>query len=248
MEYVELLRVRRGLLVFAAANLCVFLALTFALHGHGGFHINVGIGKEGSSLGDFIQAGGVGALFLGTFFAGHLAAESPTLAFLWTKPVSRNALAWRYVAIDAGGIVAGVAIGTVTIVALIAGLGEFNRIHIDSAVLPSLALSVGAPLAWYGLCLLGASRLDRDVANNVIALSWPVFILVYMLAVIALPPPAHAAAVAINQLDPLSYVLGSEHHDMGLIAASTGVRAAAVWVIALVSVAAATRIWTTREG
>lgn len=248
MEYVEFLRVRRGLVVFAAANLCAFVVLTLALHGHGGFHINVNLGKEGSSLGDFITAAGVAALFLATFFAGHLAAETPTLPFIWTKPVSRTALAWRYVAVDAGGIVAGVAIGTVTIVALIAGLGELNRILLDAAVLPELALSVGAPLAWYGLCLLAASRFDRDVANNVIALSWPVFLLVAMLPIIQLPPPAHAVAVFVNQLDPLSYILGSEHHGMGLISASTGVRAAAAWVIALVSIVAATRLWTTREG
>ena len=248
MEYVEWLRVRRGLIVFAVANLCVFVALTLALHGHGGFTIHVGIGKEGSSLGDFISAAGLGALFLSTFFAGHLAAETPTLPFLWTKPVSRTGLAWRYVAIDVAGIVAGVAIGTLTIVALIVGLGELHRILLDRAVWPALALSVGAPLAWYGLCLLFASRFDREAANNVIALSWPVFLLVFMLPVIALPPPAHAVAVFFNQFDPLSYIVGSDHRDQGLVAASVGVRAAAMWILAVVSIAAATRIWTTREG
>ncbi len=248
MEYVELLRVRRGLIVFAAANLCFFLVVTLLLHGHGGFRIKVGLDKSGSSLGDFITAAAVGALFLATFFAGHLAAETPTLSFLWTKPVSRTALAWRYVAIDAAALLAGVAIGTLTLLALVAGLGEANRIHLDAAVLPAFALSVGAPLAWYGLCLLAASRFDRDVASNVIALSWPVFLLVFMLPIIALPPPAHALAVVLDQFDSLSYVVGSEHRDMGLIAASAAVRAGAVWVIALVSITAATQIWTNREG
>ncbi len=248
MEYVELMRVRRGLIVFSVACLCFFLVVTLVLHGHGGFHINIGLDKSGTSLGDFIVAAAVGTLFLATFFAGHLAAETPTLSLLWTKPVSRAVLAWRYVAIDAIALVAGTVIGTVTLVALVAGLGEANRLRLDAAVLPAFALSVGAPLAWYGLCLLATARFDRDAANAVIALSWPVFVLVFMLPIIALPPAAHAFAVVLNHLDPISYLSGSDHRDLGLIAAPTGARAAAVWAIAVVSIAIATRLWTTREG
>lgn len=247
MEYVELLRVRRGLMVFAAANVCFFLAATFALHGHGGFHISLGV-DNGSSLGDFVAAAGFGAFFLATFFAGHLAAETPTLSFLWTKPVSRTVLAWRYVAIDAAGLLAGVAIGTLTIFLLIAGLGQAGHLRLDAALVSALALSVGAALAWYGLCLLAASRFERDVANGVIALSWPVFILLLMLNIMALPPPTHAVVVFIDQLNPLAYLLGIEHHNALLLGASTAVRAAAVWVIALISITAATRLWMTREG
>jgi hypothetical protein len=248
MEHVELLRVRRGLIVFAAACLCFFLVVTLALHGHGGFHINIGLDKSGTSLGDFIGGAALGTMVLATFFAGHLAAETPTLSLLWTKPVSRAALAWRYVAIDALALVAGTAIGTVTLLALVAGLGQADRVRLDAEVLPACALSVGAPLAWYGLCLLAASRFDRDAANAVIALSWPVFIVVYMLPIIALPPAAHAVAVVVNHLDPLSYVLASSHPDLGLVAAPTGARAAVVWAIGVVSIAVATRLWTTREG
>jgi hypothetical protein len=248
MEYVELLRVRRGLIVFAVANLFLFLAFTFALHGHGGFHVNVGLDKNGTSLGDLINAAGFSALFVATFFAGHLAAETPTLSFLWTKPVSRTVLAVRYAAVDAIALVAAVAIGTLMLVALIAGLGQIGRLRLDAQVLPSLALSVGAVLAWYGLCALAASRFDRDVANNVIALSWPVFIFTFMLSIVALPPPAHAVTVFLNQFDPFAYLLGSEHRDMGLVAASMWTRAGAMWAIALISIAGATRLWTTREG
>lgn len=247
MEYVELLRVRRALTVFAVAIACFFIAATFALHGHGGFHITIGIDK-GSALGDFVVAAGFGAFFLATFFAGHLAAETPTLSFLWTKPVSRTALAWRYVAIDAAALLAGIALGTLAIFMLIAGLGQAGRLRVDMALLPGLALSLGAALAWYGLCLLAASRFDRDVANGVIAMSWPVFILFLMLNVMALPPPAHAAVVFIDQFNPLAYLIGVEHHEAWLLGASTMVRAAAVWIIALVSIALATRLWTTREG
>ena len=247
MEYVEVLRVRRGLIVYAVACLCFFLAVTLVLHGHGGFHINVGLDKSGASLGDFIGGAAFGTMFLATFFAGHLAAETPTLSFQWTKPVSRTALALRYVAIDAIALVAGTAIGTMTLIALVAGLGEAGQIRLDAEVVPALALSVGAPLAWYGMCLLAASRFDRDAANAVIALSWPVFVLVFMLPIIALPPAAHAVAVVLNHLDPLSYLSGSSHRVMGLIAAPAGPRAAAVWAIALVSIAVATRLWTTRE-
>ena len=133
-------------------------------------------------------------------------------------------------------------------VVLVAGLGEVDRIRFDAQVLPSLTLSVGAALAWYGLCSLAASRFDRDVANYVIALSWPVFLFTFMLSFIALPPSAHAVAVFLNQFDPFSYLLGTDHRDMGLVSAAMPVRAAAMWTIALVSIAGATRLWTTREG
>ncbi len=107
--------------------------------------------------------------------------------------------------------------------------------------------SSGESRSWYGLTLLAASRFDRDGSNVVAALIWPLALLVLMLSIIALPPPGHTAAVLLNHLDPLSYLLGSEHRDRGLIAASEWTRAAAVWVIAGLSIAGATRLWTTRE-
>ena len=127
-------------------------------------------------------------------------------------------------------------------------MGQLGRIRLDAHVLPSLALSVGAALAWYGLCAVAASRFDRDVANNVIALSWPVFLFTFMLSIISLPPSAHAVAVFLDQFDPFSYLVGSERHDMWVVSAPMPVRAAVMWAIALVSIAGATRLWTTREG
>ncbi len=248
MEYVELLRVRRALVSFAVALAFVLIAVTLVLHGKGGFTIHIGFGKEGVGAGDLVMLGGFGAMFLAATFAGNMPGESAALPFLWTKPVSRAALAYRFVAVDALGMAAGIVATALAAVIVIAGMGQIRAIHANPSLLGDAALALGAPLAWYGLTLLAASRLQPDGVARVGALSWPLFIVIAMLATVALPPALHTFVVGLDHLNPLAYIAGSEHKGMGLIAAASPVRAAACWTIALVTIPAAIRLWTAREG
>jgi hypothetical protein len=247
MEYVELLRVRRGLIAYLVALVFCFAVVSLVLHGHGGIHINMSFGKDGVSIGDLLQLGGVAALFLATGFAANLAAEGATLPFLWTKPITRTALALRFVAVDALGIAAGIVACALVAAIVVAGIGGVRAIHPNAALASDAALALGAPLAWYGITLLLGARLGRDAASRAGALVWPVFILLELLAVAALPPAGHALAVALEHVDPLAYLLGSEHADTGLLHLGTGPRAAACWAIAALTIPAAIRLWSLRE-
>jgi hypothetical protein len=247
MEYVELLRVRAALVGYAVALAFVFVVATLILHGHGGIKINVSFDKGGVAVDELLVLGGFGAAFLATFFAANLSSERATLPLLWTKPVSRTALAYRFVAIDTLGMAVAIVMTAVAALALIAGIGQLRAVHVGSAGFANAALALGAPLAWYGLMLLVASRSDRDGASRAGALSWPVFIVIILLAASALPPPAHALAVALGHVDPLFYLLGAERPGSGLLNAHAGIRGAACWLIASVTIAIAIRFWTARE-
>ncbi|MEA2719095.1 MAG: hypothetical protein QOJ39_959 [Candidatus Eremiobacteraeota bacterium] len=247
MEYVELLRVRRALVWFVVALAFVLVMVNLVLHGKGGFTIHIGFGKDGVAAGDLVLLGGLGALFLAAVFAGNLPGESTTLPFLWTKPVSRTALAYRFVAVDVLGMIGGIVATALAAVIVIAGLGQIRAIHLDRALLSDAALALGAPLAWYGLTFLAAARLRPEGVARAGALSWPVFIVIAMLTTVTLPPPLHGLVLALDHLNPLAYIAGGDQKGMGLLSAAPAIRGAACWAIALVTIPAAIRLWTVRE-
>jgi hypothetical protein len=247
MEYVELLRVRRGLITYLVALAFCFAVVMLVLHGHGGIRINVSFDHGGVPIGDLLQLGGLTALFLATGFAANLAAESATLPFLWTKPITRTALALRFVAVDALGIAAGIVACALVAAVVVAATGGARAMHPNAALASDAALALGAPLAWYGITLLLGARLGGEAAARAGALVWPVFILLELLGVAALPPAGHTLVIALEHLDPLAYLLGSTEAHTGLLHLATGPRAAACWAIAALTIPAAIRLWSLRE-
>ncbi len=91
------------------------------------------------------------ALIVGTFLAGPLAKENGNhLEIAWTKPIGRERLALGLFAVDAVGMLAGMAM-TVVFLVISTALFELPRIVVDSQTLAVLALSVFMPFAWYAL-------------------------------------------------------------------------------------------------
>lgn len=246
MEYVEYLRVRRGLVSYAVALAFCFVVVTLMVHGNGGLHIKMSFDRKGVPVGDLLQLGGIGAFFLATMFAGNLPGESATLSFLWTKPIARTTLAARFVAIDTLGLITGIVLVGLVSAIVMAGMGQLHDIRVARSDAAGGALALGAPLAWYGITLLASARLGRDGAARAGALVWPVFLFVILLGTMNLPPPGHALVVALEHVDPLAYLLGSDQPGSGLLGATLQ-RAAACWAIALVTITAAIRLWSTRE-
>ena len=247
MEYVELLRVRRALVSYVVALAFVFLLIWIVLHGNGAIRLNLRFGNKGMDAEDLLDISGIGALFLATTFAGNLAGESATLPFLWTKPVTRTMLALRFVAIDVLGLAAGIALVAFIVLIVAAGTGNFGGVHFVRANAATAALALGAPLAWYGITLLAASRLGPGSAARAGALLWPVFIVLIFLEFTQLPPAAHTAVIVLEHADPLAYLVVNDKAGAGILAADSLQRAAACWAIALVTITAGIRLWSTRE-
>ena len=91
MEYVEILRARRMLFWFGIVLLGM-VALT-AVSIYGG-HAEVQRGTGAVLLSKLVGGAVFGALVVATFMATGLNAEFATTAIAWTRPKTREAIAW----------------------------------------------------------------------------------------------------------------------------------------------------------
>jgi hypothetical protein len=253
MEYVEIMRARRVLFWCALVLLAglVLMAITvYAGHLHAG--ANAGIGT--TQLSSLVGAAAFGAIIVATFLAPGLNAEHTTTAIIWTRPISRDAIAWRYIAVDFTAILAGYALMLAAILGGMALFGVLGAIQADAAQsLILFALGMGGAAMWYALVCVTAARLPGR-GGLIAGLSWAVFMIVGGMIVVPLPDLPHYLIVALNYLNPLAWLgdVGSSGvHAHGathsLIPFDASVRAAGAWAIALVAVVASIRLWSTRE-
>ena len=246
MEYVEILRARRVLFWYTAVLLGGFVLTAIAIYSS--HHVNGGL--NGHDLSAFVGAASFGALIVATFLATGLNAEHATTAIIWTRPQSRETIAWRYIAVDFAAILAAFAILLAFILGGMALFGVLSLVWFDPAAsLTVFLLGMGAAAMWYGLIAAAAARVEGHGARFA-GLSWAVFIILVLVAVAPLPDLLHYLIVALNYLNPLAWLgnLGSSHGDGGhLIPFSAPVRAAGAWLIAMVAIVASVKLWSTRE-
>jgi hypothetical protein len=240
VEYVEILRARR-VLFWSVMVLLGFVVLT-ALSIYGG-HANVD-NRNGTVRFSVLVSGAVfAALIVATFIAPGLNAEAATTPIIWTRPQPRDAIAWRYVGVDAATIAIGYVLMLLAILAESALMGFLGKITFDAA--PSLqhfVLGLGGALMWYGLVTVAAARLPGR-GGLIAGLSWAVFLIVAGVVAAPLPPLLHYIIVALNYLNPFAYVGGTT----AAAPFDISVRTALVWAIAIVATVAGVRLWSTRE-
>jgi hypothetical protein len=247
VEYVEIVRARRVLFWYTAALLISFVVTAIAVYfSH---HVNGGPNRH-ENLSAFVGAAAFGALIVATFLATGLNAEHATTAIIWTRPQSRETIAWRYIAVDFAAILAAYAILLAFIVGGMALFGVLSIVAFDPArSLTVFLLGTGAAVMWYGLIAVAAARVEGHGAR-LAGLSWAVFIILVLMAALPLPDLLHYLVVALNYLNPLAWLgnLGSSHSDGGhLIPFSAPVRAAGAWLIAMIAIVASVKLWSTRE-
>jgi hypothetical protein len=248
VEYVEILRARRVLFWYAAVLLGFFVLTTIAIYSS---HSHVGGGSgPNENLSAFVGAASLGALLAATFLATGLNAEHTTTAIIWTRPQSRETIAWRYIAVDFAAILAAFAILLAFILGGMALFGVLSLVWFDPAKsLTEFLLGMGAAVMWYGLIAVAAARVEGHGARFA-GLSWAIFLILVLIAAAPLPDLLHYLIVALNYLNPLAWLgnLGSSHGDGGhLIPFSAPVRAAGAWLIAMVAIVASVKLWSTRE-
>ncbi|MBV8748636.1 MAG: hypothetical protein JO103_02865 [Candidatus Eremiobacteraeota bacterium] len=244
MEYVEMLRARRTLTVYAIALLVGFVLTTIGILSSP-HHSVTGV----VHVSDLVAGAMFGALIIASIVACGLQAEWSTTAITWTRPRPREAIAWGYVAVDFAAIVVAFVITLLVALAIIALVGGFPNLQFDGEhVLRSVVIGFGVTMMWYGLIWLVAARFPGH-SSRIAALSWAVFLIVGGLSAANLPWLLHTLIVALNFLNPLAYIDsgGSSSNTHPLIALSPWLRGLVAWAIAAVAIVVSIRLWSTRE-
>jgi ABC-type transport system involved in multi-copper enzyme maturation permease subunit len=247
MEYVAILRARRILTWYAVIfGLLVALGLALAFK-DGPPRIQMSHDANPMIPLDALIVGSLFApVMLAAFFAVGLDAEHKTIAIAWTRPLARLSIAARYVAVAFLGMLAAwiftVVVALLTLVIL--GLLQYvTPSHGSWAELPALA---GVAVMWYGLVVF-VSALLPGRGNAVAGGSWAYALIVPGLTQVPFPPLLHQVTVALNYLNPLTYLESSGGRRGDIVFAHGGATLAVAWTIGIACIAAGAYIWSKRE-
>lgn len=252
MEYVAVLRARRTLTWFVGilfGLIAIGLALSFK---DGPPHIQMSHDAHPAIPFDWIVgAAAFAPLIVTAFLGGGLDAEYKTTAIAWTRPVSRLAIAWRYIAVDLGAmVVAWLATAAAALIVTVAlGLSKYFVWGTDGFTF--IVLPFGCAVMWYGLIVL-VSAMFPGRGSAVAGLSWAYALIVPGLSQIPFPPLIHQVMIGLNYINPLAYLgtlnFGSRaHSSSGILAGSATDHTIVAWLIGLAALAIGTRIWASRE-
>jgi hypothetical protein len=255
MAYVEILRVRRVLLIYSiiVASLALVIVgsiLSSPEHGivinshrmNGAHHA----GTRDIPLSWLVMLAAYVATIVGTIIGTALSCERANASQAWTKPVSRERFALAYMGVDAVGVLAAFAVlFVIELVGLwLVGIGPY--VGLDADVPAFLALGLGVAFAYYGVVQALSVTIGRS--GSVAGISWPIAFALAGLASVHLPSVIHAVIVGLNFLNPIAYLtnLGSANPGTALPVALS-VRIGLVWLLAVVSCATAVVIWKRLE-
>jgi hypothetical protein len=214
MVYVELLRLRSALYIYAgviaAVVLTIIVSLNWGVSTHrdqSDLHMNGTIGIS-ALMALAVYASAVFATIIGT----SLNKASDQAEVVFTKPISRERLAATFILADLGGIVASFVIATLLFALVVLDVGflvgaPLRLLRFDAATFRVIFLGLGIAFMWYGL-LQAATSSYRGRGGLVVGLSWAFFVIFLGVAAAPLPPAIHAVIIAIDHLNPLAY-LGS---------------------------------------
>ncbi len=271
MDYVEFLRVRRALIIYAIlvaiAAIVTVASVSLASVHTVGANVSITIDSNGKPepflphfavshwrvpLGLLFGLAGYAAVTIATVFASSLNKENDGANFVFTKPISRERLALQHMAIDAAGILSAFVIACVAIFGSFAALGLLDHIARDAQALWIAALGLGIGFMWYGI-MQAVTASYRGKGGTLVAWSWAGFvILAGVSGVTFLGSAVHALVGALNFFNPIAYftTLASSGGNVtvaSVVGMSLEMRVAIAWCIALVTCALATRIWKNVE-
>lgn len=247
MSTLALLRTRRLLSVYLLGIAFVAGVLAIALHSRSKLTIVVASSPGGIAISTLALIATVGPLILASVVGPRLAFETPSLAFAFTKPASRTAVAIRYIFADIVGLAVAAVVTLCMLVVIVASLGLASRLRIDDQVLGALLLMFTSATAWYGVVAVASARVDARRGATIGTLSWPLFLAVAVLANTSIPGPIRSSLLALNLLNPIAYLSGT-----GLSAISGDltpylIRAASLFLLTVITISAATALWVARD-
>ena len=255
MTYVETLRVRRALIVYAiinAAMVAFTLLVSFTAHGGAAVsaeaHSRVDLDLRQMLAADFARHGtkiplsalflfaGFGATIMGTVWGSTLSREREHTPLSWTKPVSRDTFALGYLGIDALGMLGAFAITMLAIGIVLWALNIAMFTTVDAQAGLTLARAAGLAFAYYGLIrVLTVGFPGRGGA--ITGASWAIAYVLLGLAALPLPKVYHVILIALNFINPLAYLshMDSRGNLSGVLPLMPVGSLAGVWLLAIVT-------------
>lgn len=253
MEYVEFWRVRRSLL-WHAGILAVIVVVIVSLPQVGTVHVTGPSGSTSFAPGQGAPLSVIAAMaaFFAAIYASSVGTslnrENGMRDLSWTKPLTRTALALRYIILDLAGVVIAFAIALVALCSIAAYM-HFPA-YLDGPAPVQIALGIGVGAMWYGL-LQVLTCVAPPGARSLAGILWPIAI-----AVGALSQLAGSFGAIMRVLDvanPLHYLsttsIGGGTHSA--TAAQAGLpsdeRLLIVWCFTLAFCALAVILWPRKE-
>lgn len=269
MAYVEFLRVRRALVIFAIAIASIEL-VNLLVHQFGsvvttktGAHvgIEIGSGEAGMTPVRDIVAhltiplelvfgiAGYAAAFFATIFASSLNKENGYAHFAFTKPISRTRLALEHIGIDAIGILGAFFIVCAAIFVSFAVDGYLAHIDVNVRAFEVAVLLLGVGFMWYGI-LQAVTASYRGKGGAFVGWSWLVFgVLIGVRDQPFLGPIFGPIVRMLDFFNPFSYAptISDDHRGAATVSTLTGgpleAQIALAWGIAIVACAIAVVAW-----
>jgi ABC-type transport system involved in multi-copper enzyme maturation permease subunit len=253
--YVEFLRVRRALIIYAIVIVALTILNTVSLNiGH--VHVvdsDPHIAKLHIPLTIVLTVAAFGSLLFGTLLAGSLNRERETLALSWTRPIPRERLALNYMLVDLAGVVVAFFITLLVGAVPLVTTHLISRIYVDSDVLTGVVLMLGVTVMWYGI-VQAATSWYRGRAGLAVGLSWAFFILLLVIGHRGnFGPLVEAVTAALNYINPLAYassygsVEGYGMDTTSYLGLPENVRLLASWCIGIAACAVAIFAWKRSE-
>lgn len=254
MELVEFFRARRALIWYVAI-VAVIVTVILLIHGNANVVVDVNDrhvqAPHSVPLSVLLGAAMFFTAALGSSLGLSLNRENATVEFAWTRPLPREVLAARYIAIDLAALAIAFAVtlaGEAVIVVAVA----HAAILVDryAGIITILALGVDA--MWYALLLALSAGLPRRGAA-IAGIMWPASLVLVIVAEAVHSGPYHDIAVVLNVVNPFAYLssmvhLGAQTSTAPSVwEAGPELRAVAVWLLAAAFATAATFIWKRRE-
>lgn len=265
MEYVEFLRVRRVITIFAlfvtVISLLVMASIVVAWV-RGGFisffitthdmahptHHNLVMASSSFPLSTLLGIASYLAIVVATQLGSSLNKENDGLDYVFVKPVAREVIALRYMAMDIGGILAIFAFTFVAELAPIALSHDLDHIVFDARAFWFCGLGLGVAMMWYGV-LQAVTASYPGKGGTIVGLSWAVFVVLAGLDFVsALGPIVLGVVHVLNLVNPIAYFAGSVSHIRTydadwVLGLPLEARACIVWTIAMLSLALAANSW-----
>jgi hypothetical protein len=263
MTYVQFLRLRKMLTIYAIMTGAVFLIFVAVAHApNASFQID-GVPRHQVHHSSSMPLSGVlflsawCAIIFATIVGMSLNRENDGVEMVWTKPIARGRLAVEYILMDFAGIVVAFAFAVALCLLALASVGSLASLTVDARTLPTLVIGLGAAVMWYGLLQGISSWQPGGRGGLVIGVSWTAtFVLASMAGgTINANQSLHQFFLAIDVINPVAYFSSYTLSAYGAHAspvlpqalAGTEMRSTLTWGIGLLGCTAAVIGWKRLE-
>jgi hypothetical protein len=220
MTYVQLLRIRKSFVIFGII-IGTLLLLGIVTSHWPGAEIDTGSGPHKIPLSGLLFFSAYCGIAFATAIGTSLNRENDGVEMVWTKPISRERLAFLYVLCDVAAIVVATALALAAVFIGMASVGFLKYLYVDPNALKVATLGLGVAFMWYGMLQALSFWQKGGRGGMMIGISWgAAFILMAFAAGTRGNPALHGLFTFINIFNPLAYFGGygvSSHSSSGQI-------------------------------